>query len=267
MGANLITGNLYSPILASQDSDYQAGLSGNKTLIMPVGNRMALDIEDANTIRANDGVIVTKEGRRIQIDNGAVEEWSIPTGTQGTTSYYLIGFKLYTTDESAEICETFVEKVNSATDTITENTFRGGATEIYISVGRITQVGLNIDTVESLIEVAKSMEELASAIDVLNNDLTANKSLGNLVDLTPYTSLQNAYVIPTDGYIGCYGGDSSGSNSIRVYNVNATTTDEPHIVIGATPNTSNSLFVKKGLKVYRQNLGGTGVSQVFYPLS
>lgn len=176
MSANLITGNLFSPILASQDSDYQAGVSGDKTLILPVGAKMSLEIEDANTIRANDGVLVTKEGRRVQIDTGAVEEWSIPTGTQGETSYYLIGFHLYTTEESAEICETFIEKVASATDTITENTFKGGATEVYITLGRVTQDGINLDSVEGLIDTADSLTDLGAKISQINNDLSAEKS-------------------------------------------------------------------------------------------
>lgn len=171
MSANLITGNLFSPILASQDSDYQAGVSGDKTLILPVGAKMSLEIEDANTIRANDGVLVTKEGRRVQIDTGAVEEWSIPTGTQGETSYYLIGFHLYTTEESAEVCETFIEKVASATDTITENTFKGGATEVYITLGRVTQDGINLDSVEGLIDTADSLTDLGTKISQINADL------------------------------------------------------------------------------------------------
>ena len=185
MSANLITGNLFSPILASQDSDYQAGVSGDKTLILPVGAKMSLEIEDANTIRANDGVLVTKEGRRVQIDTGAVEEWSIPTGTQGETSYYLIGFHLYTTEESAEICETFIEKVASATDTITENTFKGGATEVYITLGRVTQDGINLESVEGLIDTADSLTDLGAKITQINADLSAIRShIGMIVQST-----------------------------------------------------------------------------------
>jgi hypothetical protein len=198
MSANLITGNLFSPILASQDSDYQAGVSGDKTLILPVGAKMSLEIEDANTIRANDGVLVTKEGRRVQIDTGAVEEWSIPTGTQGETSYYLIGFHLYTTGESAEICETFIEKVASATDTITEDTFKGGATEVYITLGRVTQDGINLDSVEGLIDTADSLTDLGAKITQINADLSALKlNIGTAFTVSPSTS----YTMDTDAII------------------------------------------------------------------
>jgi len=176
MSANLITGNLFKPIYAYQDADYQAGISGNVTSIMPVGSQMALSIEDANTIKADDGVLITKEGRRIQIDAGAIEEWSIPTGTQGQTNYYIVGFRLYTGDNSAELCETFVEQMENATDTIPEATFRGGATEVYISLGRVVQSGINLDSVTSLVQIAQSFEDVKNAISQLNNDLGSKSS-------------------------------------------------------------------------------------------
>lgn len=232
MSANLITGNLFSPILASQDSDYQAGVSGDKTLILPVGAKMSLEIEDANTIRANDGVLVTKEGRRVQIDTGAVEEWSIPTGTQGETSYYLIGFHLYTTGESAEICETFIEKVASATDTITENTFKGGATEVYITLGRVTQDGINLDSVEGLIDTADSLTDLGAKITQINNDLPDNQYelAGSTGQMSANTSKQttllknitdykNIIIVNSNGNDYAYAG-MINSNLLANYNSN-----------------------------------------------
>lgn len=172
MSAKLITGNLFKPIYAYQDADYQAGISGNVTSIMPVGSQMALSIEDANTIKADNGVLITKEGRRIQIDAGAIEEWSIPTGTQGQTNYFIIGFHLYTDSNSAEVCETFVEQMENATDTISENTFRSGATEVYISLGRVVQNGINLESVTSLVQIAQSFEDVKNAITQLNSDLS-----------------------------------------------------------------------------------------------
>lgn len=171
MSANLITGNLFKPIYAYQDADYQAGISGNVTSIMPVGSQMALSIEDANTIKADDGVLITKEGRRIQIDAGAIEEWSIPTGTQGQTNYYIVGFRLYTGDDSAELCETFVEQMENATDTIPENTFRSGATEVYVSLGRVVQNGINLESVTGLLDTSMSLEELIVALASLTNSV------------------------------------------------------------------------------------------------
>lgn len=176
MSANLITGNGFSPITASMDADFQSGIVGDKTVILPIGSNMALSIEDANTIKADDGVIVTKEGRRIQIDNGAIEEWTIPTGSQGQTKYYIVGFHIYTDDEASEICETFVQEVESASIVLPEATIRGGATEVYISLGRIKQVGVNLDSVTELIPVSKSIAEYEEEISQINTNLTELES-------------------------------------------------------------------------------------------
>lgn len=261
MSANLITGNLFSPILASQDSDYQAGVSGDKTLILPVGAKMSLEIEDANTIRANDGVLVTKEGRRVQIDTGAVEEWSIPTGTQGETSYYLIGFHLYTTGESAEICETFIEKVASATDTITENTFKGGATEVYITLGRVTQDGINLDSVEGLIDTADSLTDLGAKITQINNDLS---DTCHYLDLSKYTALNttiatnSSYTCPYDATYLFAVGNSGGASGVIYLNPERTIVlaDSPYVsgITGAVSITVR-ISLKAGSTIYTRNSG------------
>ena len=171
MAAKLITGNLNKPIYASQDSDYQAGLSGNKTSIAYVGNQMAYEIEDANTIAIKDGVLVTKEGRRVQIDVGAIEEFTIPTGSQGVTRYYLIGFHLYTDTDSSEKCETFVIEKENATDTIVESTFRSGSTEVYVTMYRVTQSGLTISNVQALLGKFSTLRDITDGALVQASEL------------------------------------------------------------------------------------------------
>lgn len=165
MSVNLITGNLFSPIQASQDSDYQAGTFGEKTQILSVGSKMAVSIVDNSTIRCEDGVLVTREGRRVQIDNGDVVEWTIPTGTQGTTSYYIVGFRLYTDDESAQLCDTFVQAVSGPGATITEDTFRDGAVEIFVSVARVVQNGITLESIESLVPLAAAFDQMEEATE------------------------------------------------------------------------------------------------------
>ena len=178
MSVNLITGNLFSPIQASQDSDYQAGTFGEKTQILNVGSKMAVSIVDNSTIRCENGVLVTKEGRRVQIDNGDVVEWTIPTGTQGTTSYYIVGFRLYTDDESAQLCDTFVQSMPSESATITEDTFRDGAVEIFVSVARVVQNGVTLESVQSLVPLATTLDQAKEDIIRINNDLSAKMDIG-----------------------------------------------------------------------------------------
>lgn len=149
--AILINGNGNKAIWAAQDADLIAAICGNVTSIAAVGNQFAATQEDASTIGLADGVIITKEGRRIQLDTGDVDLFTIPTGTAGVTSYYIIGYKLSQQSDTSQICETFVQKMNSSSETISEDTFKGGATEVYVSCYRVTQVGLNINTIDGLL--------------------------------------------------------------------------------------------------------------------
>lgn len=149
--AILINGNGNKAIWANQDADLIAAICGNVTSIAAVGNQFSYTQEDANTIGVADGVIITKEGRRIQLDDGNIDLFTIPTGVLGATSYYIVGYKLVQNEDSSQTCETFVQKMDNATDVIAEDTFKGGATEVYVSLYRITQDGMAIDTVELLL--------------------------------------------------------------------------------------------------------------------
>ena len=194
MSVNLITGNLFSPIQASQDSDYQAGTFGEKTQILNVGSKMAVSIVDNSTIRCEDGVLVTKEGRRVQIDNGDVVEWTIPTGTQGTTSYYIVGFRLYTDDESAQLCDTFVQLVSGPGATITEDTFRDGAVEIFVSVARVVQNGITLESVESLVPISTTLDQVKGAISRINSDLSDKLTWTRII--SPQSTIGQSITLP-----------------------------------------------------------------------
>jgi hypothetical protein len=247
MSANLITGNLFKPIYAYQDADYQAGISGNVTSIMPVGSQMALSIEDANTIKADDGVLITKEGRRIQIDAGAIEEWSIPTGTQGATNYFIIGFHLYTDSNSAEVCETFVEQMENATDTIPEDTFREGSTEVYVSLGRVVQSGINLDSVTSLVQIAQSFEDVRNAIAQLNSDLAVNPPSSHTAITLPFTATK-------DGYLEVY---ANAADSYAVVNIKHGTSLLGSLKASYAYEDRQCLYLRKGLTVESALENGT----------
>lgn len=160
--AKLINGNGNPAVYPSEDSDWFASIMGNTTAITAIGEQFRYDQADANTIEVFDGVIITKEGRRIQLDVNQVDLFEIPTGTQGDTSYYIIGYHLITDADSHQTCETFVQKMENATDTIPENTFRGGADDVYVSLYRVTQDGLNIDSIDLLLPSINSIEQIES---------------------------------------------------------------------------------------------------------
>lgn len=203
--ATLINGNLNSPIYAAQDADLLAAICGNTTCVTPVGEQFAETLEDANTIMVADGVIITKEGRRIQIDVGDVEEVIVPTGSQGTTKYYIIGFHLYTDGSGNQLAETFIDEVESSTATITENMFKDGETEVYVSLYRITRNGLNLEDLTLILPEIPSLGDLKDDVEQINTDLSDIRSndFGTEVNITVGTD----YTCPSDGVVlyGAYG--------------------------------------------------------------
>lgn len=170
--AKLINGNGNPAIYAAEDADLIASLAGNVTCIANVGNKYAATEEDATTIRLDDGVIITKEGRRIQLEAGESDTFYIPTGTSGQTNYYIIGYKLVQNADSTQVAEQFVQKMNSSSETITEDTFRSGATEVYVSVYRVTQVGFTIDSISGLLPELLDNASIKDNIDQINSDLS-----------------------------------------------------------------------------------------------
>lgn len=193
--AILINGNGNKAIWAAQDADLIAAICGNVTSIAAVGNQFAATQEDASTIGLADGVIITKEGRRIQLDTGEVDLFTIPTGTAGVTSYYIIGYKLSQQSDTSQICETFVQKMSSSSETIDEDTFKGGATEVYVSCYRVTQDGLNIDTIEGLLPLMENLSGGGGAKMIIPD--YSNKIKSNITT--------TSYTAPSDGFlVGVY---------------------------------------------------------------
>lgn len=150
MSVTLINGDGNPRVLASQDADWYGALTGQKTCIVPINDNLSATITDSNTIEIGSGVCITKEGRRVQIDEGDIEEIIIPTGTQGVDTYYIIGFHLYINESGQQVAETFVETMESATDTITETTFKEGSSSIYVSLYRVKRSGLLMDGIERI---------------------------------------------------------------------------------------------------------------------
>lgn len=172
--AILINGNGNLAIYAQQDADWYAALMGGQTVITAVGNQFAYELLASNTIGVKDGVIITSEGRRIQLDANAIDSFDIPTGAQGTTNYYIIGYHLVTGNQSEQTCETFVQLMENGTDTIPEGSFRDGDDEVFVSLYRVEQDDLTIGTITLLLpQLSGSFQ---SQISQLNNDLTANSN-------------------------------------------------------------------------------------------
>lgn len=173
MSVTLINGDGNPRVLASQDADWYGALTGEKTCIVPINDNLSATITDSNTVEIGSGVCITKEGRRVQIDEGDIEEIIIPTGTQGVDTYYIIGFHLYINESGQQVAETFVETMASATDTITETTFKEGSSSIYVSLYRVKRSGLLMESVTQIIPTLKTITEINNSLTEINTDLNA----------------------------------------------------------------------------------------------
>ncbi len=199
--AKLINGNGNPAVYANEDSDWFAAIMGNQTSITAIGEQFRADQADANTIEVFDGVIITKEGRRIQLDANQVDLFEIPTGTQGQTNYYIIGYHLYTDTDSNQFCEVFVQLMESASDTIPEDTFRGGADEVFVSLYRVTQVGLNITDIDLLLPTIKNLLQISADLIALEGRVMRDLDYSNIVNIA---NKPNGEYTPTkDGIFYC----------------------------------------------------------------
>lgn len=112
----------------------------------------------------------------------------------------------------------------------------------------------------------KAADNITTQISNLANRVSAN-TLGSAVDLIGYTSSNNPYTFPNDGYlyISC---DSPSATNVKAY-IRQGNTDM--IALGCAGNGAsygrNSLFVKKGMKVYISYEGSGFHTANYRPLS
>lgn len=253
--AILINGNGNPAIYPDQDADWFASIFGGQTAITGVGSQFAAEIQDANTIALADGVIITKEGRRIQLDANQSDIFEIPTGAQGTTNYYIIGYCLTTNDDSSQTAETFVELMENATDTIEEDTFRDGADKVYVSLYRVTQTGFNLETPELLLPQVESITQLNADLSELSELSVSTTTLidtitnfSDSIDVTLDFSQYNEIVFMT---VGHYTNATDKFHTmivlrphyielIRADSSNKTGNIAPSVIVGAYSNASGA---------------------------
>lgn len=279
----LINGNGNPHVYAHQDSDLIAGIVGNQTSIMPVGDKFEANQEDANTIALSSGVIITKEGRRIQLDAGTIDEFIIPTGAQDVQSFYIIGYHLYEDGNSDQLCETFVRKMDSASDTIPESTFRSGATEVYVSLYRVTQDSLNITDIDLLLPYADSIAEVKrnggnKNLAAIEDGSTASQPYvkgefvivgGQFCEVTASISTNDAFIAyPLPNYnikAGTVGEQITALNQNLTTRWNATT-DRLEVLKNGTWVQSIRTFVNS-LAVFVNGLFNVDVTQTYTPFN
>lgn len=133
-------------VTSAEDRDFYAGIFGSDLRVLDIGSKFDYEITSNTTITVADGVLVC-EGGRLQITNGSIDTFTIPTGTANVTSYYIIGYRVYADGTATE---QFVRKMSNATATIARASIRGGSNDSYLSLYRVVQNGINIESVTPL---------------------------------------------------------------------------------------------------------------------
>lgn len=135
--------------------------------------------------------------------------------------------------------------------------------QIYEVTANIAINGSIVDggNVTSTGNIISQISNLDAEIDELNNTIA-----GSYINLNNYTSLANAYVTQTDGYL-ILNNQAYLNQTIMVpvFDANGVNIAYPRLVPNGVTFQTTSMYVKKGLKLYRADGSSAGVAW-FFPL-
>lgn len=203
---DIVTGHVGSAHVTSwQDRDLNQGIFGPDTYILNVGSKLAATIISNNEIRIADGTLVM-QGCQGVIQKGTYDTISIDNGTQGLKRNDLICAQ-YTKSSGVESLSLVVIKGTAASNPVdpsyTSGDIQNGDSPVQVPVYRVVLDGLTLTSVDALVDVQDSMDEvsgdlttLSSAVGTLFADEQDNVSLPN----NTYTDLASVSV-PAGTYL------------------------------------------------------------------
>lgn len=232
-------------VTAEQIADFNRGIYG-KAAILPVGSKMAVEIQTANRITVKDGVAVF-DGREVYIGYGKNEAVNLTSGTQGMKRNDIVVVE-YKKEERTGI-ESVSLKVVPGTPNATK-AIDPAVKDVDIRTGinrsekpfcRVRLNGTAIEGIDMLVEV-KEFKKHTFANPV--KTLTATEE-GYALDATMGKTLKNEIVEVDERAMNKYASDIGNPPSINYsYFVNATSM----IPIGdiTIPKYSKGVFVTNG---------------------
>lgn len=146
MTGSLVVGDGVSRSAAA-DADLFNALFGPDTAIINTGRKMVPSIYNNNTVRVVDGTAI-RGGYPVRLPNGTHEDYAIPTGAQGVTREYYLGYKM--TQSSGGLT---IEQYNSTTMPSSVGSIREGDTTQYLILWKATLTGVELSKVETLVPV------------------------------------------------------------------------------------------------------------------
>lgn len=144
-------------VTAEQIADFNRGIFGNAA-ILPVGSKMAVEIQTANRITVKDGVAVF-DGREVYIGYGKNEAVNLTSGTQGMKRHDIVVVEYKKENESG--VESVALKVISGTPSsatpvdpaVNDVDIRTGTTRSEKPFCRVRLNGTAIEGIDMLVEV------------------------------------------------------------------------------------------------------------------
>lgn len=154
----LVTGSQgKNHVTAEQMADFNRGIFGNAA-ILPIGSRMAVEIQTANRITVKDGVAVF-DGREVYIGHGKNEAVNLTSGTQGMKRHDIVVVE-YKKEERSGVESVALKVVlgtpnaTKATDpTVKDVDIRTGTSHSEKPFCRVRLNGTAIEGIDMLVEV------------------------------------------------------------------------------------------------------------------
>lgn len=154
----LVTGSQgKNHVTAEQMADFNRGIFGNAA-ILPIGSRMAVEIQTANRITVKDGVAVL-DGREVYIGYGKNEAVNLTSGTQGMKRHDIVVVE-YKKEERSGVESVALKVVlgtpnaTKATDpTVKDVDIRTGTSHSEKPFCRVRLNGTAIEGIDMLVEV------------------------------------------------------------------------------------------------------------------
>lgn len=229
MALELVTGYQgKNHVTAEQWADFNRGVYGDAA-ILPIGNRMQVEIQTANQITVKDGTGVF-DGRQVYIGYGESENIAIESGTQEMLRNDIVVIE-YTKDESTGV-ESAAFKVIAGTPAASDPADPSYQdmdirTGVFVSQKPFCRVRLNgvaIEGVDMLVEVK---EFAAHAFQPPAANLTTTKP-GQALDATMGKELKEGFDQLNSSLSNL---DSSKAEFLGIANITPSTVNQPLEVI------------------------------------
>lgn len=218
-----------SHVTAEQVADFQAGVFGNGNYILNIGSKFRCDINSANKVTINDGVLIM-QGRQIVIENNDSEQINVENGTMDMKRHDLIVVKYEKSVDNTESASLDIIKGVTATDPVDpvvpylNADIRSGADVCQVPLYRIVIDGLAISSTVCLVNVITSIDGSIKKVNNKTPDSDGNVQLSasdigaRSSDWMPplATTSQNGLLSASDkGKLDTKVVDSSGDGWIR----------------------------------------------------